>query len=452
MPNQHTPTQDPLGERPVNGLIIAAPSSGSGKTVVTLGILAHLKSQGVRVASMKSGPDYIDPAFHARATERSCFNADGWAMRNKTLMAAVATAGQDAELVICEGVMGLFDGASATEGSTADIAKLTGWPVILVVDSRSQGASAAALVKGFDTYRDDVRIAGVIFNRVGSARHQRVIREAMAGAVPHIPILGMIPMEPGLELPSRHLGLIQASEHVGLQALINSAGHVIARHVDTNALKALGTGWGVSGKVSPLPPLGQRIAVARDEAFAFAYPMVLEGWRNQGAEISFFSPLDDQAPNPDADAVFLPGGYPELHAYRLSSADQFLDGLRSAAGCGAVVYGECGGYMVLGRGMQDADGTTHAMAGLLPLGTSFEARKLHLGYRSVTLIADTPLGPVHTRLKGHEFHYATISSEGPGPHLFEAHDADGVKLGRAGQVSNKVFGSFVHLIDREQKP
>jgi len=439
------------GARSVNGLIIAAPSSGSGKTVVTLGILAHLKSQGMRVASMKSGPDYIDPAFHARATGLACLNADSWAMRDETLMAAAATAGENADLVVCEGVMGLFDGASATEGSTADIAQTTGWPVVLVVDSRAQGASAAALVKGFDTYRDDVGIAGVIFNRVGSERHQRVIREAMAFAAPHIPVLGMIPMESGLELPSRHLGLIQAAEHHGLDALMAHAGNVIADHVDIDALKALATGWAAVGEVKPLLPLGQKIAVARDEAFAFAYPMVLQGWRNQGAEISLFSPLDDQAPAADADAVFLPGGYPELHAYRLSSAERFLSGLRDAAARGATVYGECGGYMVLGRGMQDADGTTHAMAGLLPLGTSFERRRLHLGYRRLVLIADTPLGAVHGRFRGHEFHYASVTSEGPGAHLFEAHDADGAKLGRMGQANRNVFGSFIHLIDREAK-
>jgi len=440
-----------INQRSVKGLIIAAPSSGSGKTVVTLGILAHLKAIGVRVASLKSGPDYIDPAFHAQATGRDCLNLDGWAMRSQTLTSAAAFAGQDAELVICEGVMGLFDGATLHQGSTADIAETSGWPVVLVVDSRAQGASAAALVKGFDTFRDNVRIAGVIFNRVGSERHQRVIREAMAEAAPHIPVLGMIPMEPGLELPSRHLGLIQAVEHPSLAGLMAHAGNVMGRYVDIPALRALARDWSVQGELKPLPPLGQNIAVARDEAFAFAYPMVLQGWRKQGASISFFSPLDDQAPDAKADAVYLPGGYPELHAYRLASADRFMQGLRDAAKRGAVVYGECGGYMVLGRGMQDADGTTHAMAGLLPLGTSFETRKLHLGYRRLVLIAETPLGRIHESCRGHEFHYATLTNEGPGEHLFEAKDADGGKIGCMGLAHKNVFGSFVHLIDREVK-
>lgn len=433
------------------GLIIAAPSSGSGKTVVTLGLLAALRRDGVNVASLKAGPDYIDPVFHAQATGKPCYNVDPWAMRGETLAGAVAGGAAGAELTVVEGVMGLFDGATADAGSTAEIAKITGWPVILVVDARSQGASAAASVLGFSAFDADVSIAGVIFNRVGSAKHQRVIRQAMERVLPHVPILGMIPWEGGMELPSRHLGLVQAAEHPDLQDLIERAGHIIAQHVDLAALKTLATPWAATGEARPLQPLGQRIAVAQDEAFAFAYPLVLDGWRNQGAELSFFSPLDDETPDKNADAVFLPGGYPELHAYRLASADCFMAGLRAFAKAGKVVYGECGGYMVLGRGMQDADGTTHAMAGLLPLGTSFAVRKLQLGYRRLVAIAETPLGRTHAKFKGHEFHYATVTSEGPGPHLFEATDADGQKIGPMGQVAGNVFGSFVHLIDRDAK-
>lgn len=436
---------------PVNGLIIAAPSSGSGKTVVTLGILGALKRRGVGVASLKCGPDYIDPVFHARATGRACYNVDSWAQRPKTLSAAVAGAGSGADLVVAEGVMGLFDGATVDHGSTADLARATGWPVVLVVDSRAQGASAAALVLGFATYAKDVRVAGVIFNRVGSEKHQRVIREAMARVLPDVPVLGMIPHAKGLELPSRHLGLVQAAEHPDFAGLLDRAQRTVSQHVDLDGLSALATGWNADGALAPLKPLGQRIAVARDEGFAFAYPAVLDGWRAQGAELSFFSPLDDQPPAQDADAVFLPGGYPELHAYRLASAERFMEGLRAAAQAGKTVYGECGGYMVLGRGMQDADGTTHAMAGLLPLGTSFEQRKLHLGYRDVALIADTPLGPLHGHFRGHEFHYATVTSEGPGEHLFDVRDADGKALGKMGLVNANVFGSFVHLIDRAGK-
>ena len=435
------------------GLIIAAPSSGSGKTVVTLGILGALKARGINVASMKAGPDYIDPAFHAKATGRPCFNLDPWAMRTETLKASVAEQSQGADLLVLEGVMGLFDGATLDLGSTADIAKLTGWPVILVVDSRSQGASAAAQVLGFHTYRDDINIAGVIFNRVGSQKHQNVIRASMKRVLPDVPILGMIPWNHNLELPSRHLGLIQAAEQDGLKKILDSSADCIERHVDMGALHDLASqntsSWAASGTVKPLPPLGNHIAVAQDEAFAFAYPATLQGWRNQGVELSFFSPLDDQAPDLRADAVFLPGGYPELHAYRLASAQTFLEGVRQAAHNGKAIYGECGGYMALGHSLEDAQGIRHEMLGLLPLQTTFAKRKLHLGYRQLELLNDTPLGAKGTRFRGHEFHYATISHKGIQANLFEALDVEETDIGPIGLVVKNVFGSFAHVVDQQ---
>lgn len=440
------------------GLIIAATASGSGKTVLTMGLLAHFKREGINASPLKSGPDYIDPAFHAHAAGRvgrGVANIDPWAMREKTISGAVLNAAEDDSLIICEGVMGLFDGATAGKGSTADIAELTGWPVILVVDVRRQGASAAAVVKGFHTFRKSIKLAGVVFNRVGSERHKASLLAVMKQELPEIAVLGCVPYDAGLEIPSRHLGLVQAMEHSALDAFLTRAARAVEYHVDVKALVQLASGWrGVDGGASnsaPLPPLGQKIAVARDEAFAFAYPLTLQGWRNQGAEIEFFSPLDDVPPPEDADAIFLPGGYPELHAWRLASAERFLAGLRRAASADKTIYGECGGYMVLGRGMIDADGTTHEMAGLLALGTSFEKRGLSLGYRRVTFRADTPLGKVRSHVRGHEFHYATITSEGPGEALFDAQAADGSDVGQMGQVSGKVFGSFVHLIDRESK-
>jgi len=435
-------------ERTTPGLIIAAPSSGSGKTVVTLGILAALKARGLSVSSLKAGPDYIDPAFHGQATGRPCFNVDPWAMRDDTLNATIAEASLGSDLLIAEGVMGLFDGATLDLGSTADISKLTGWPVVLVVDSRSQGASAAAQVLGFHTYRDDISIAGVIFNRVGSQKHQNVIRASMQRVLPDVPVLGMIPWNQSLELPSRHLGLVQAIEQDGLKDIIDGAAACVEAHVDLVALQNLATTVQSSGQLKPLIPLGQHIAVARDEAFAFAYPAVLQGWRNQGAQLSFFSPLEDQGPNPHADAVFLPGGYPELHAYRLASAPKFLDGIRQAAAAGKTIYGECGGYMVLGESLEDAQGEHHVMVGLLPLKTSFAKRKLHLGYRQLTLLADTPLGAKGQKFRGHEFHYASITHKGIGANFFNASDAEDTDLGPIGLAKKNVFGSFAHLVDQ----
>ncbi len=430
------------------GLIIAAPASGAGKTTVTLGLLRHLRRTGVAVAPFKAGPDYIDPAFHAAACGRASVNLDAWAMRPETFAALASAVASDAEIVVGEGVMGLFDGAADGTGSTADVSRLTGWPVILVVDASAQAASAAAVVHGFASFRDDVAVAAVVFNRVGGERHRRMIIDATEPL--GIPVLGCIPRAPGLVLPERHLGLVQASEHDGLAALLDATADLIAEHLDIDRLRAIARPSTIAafGEPKAFPPLGGRIALARDDAFRFAYPHVLESWRRAGAEIVPFSPLADEAPDRAADAVYLPGGYPELHAGRLAANAGFLDGLRAAAARGATIHGECGGYMVLGDGLVDAAGHRHAMAGLLPLVTSFAERRLHLGYRALRLLADGPLGPADTAFRGHEFHYAATLSEGAAEPLFAARDARGADLGKVGLRSGRTAGSFVHLVDR----
>ncbi len=410
-----------------------------------------LRAAGVAVASAKVGPDYIDPAFHAAATGRPCLNLDPWAMRSETLAAAAAKLTDDAELIVCEGVMGLFDGATASEGSTADVAAASGWPVVLVVDVRAQAASAAAVVRGFQSHRPDVDVAGVILNRVGGPRHVEVVAEAIRITVPEVTVVGWLPRDEALSLPERHLGLVQAAEHPQLEGFLDRAGAIVGRHVDLGALRALARPWAARRPprvTPPIPPLGQRIAVAADAAFAFSYPSVLEGWRTAGAEVLPFSPLADEAPDARADAVYLPGGYPELHAGLLAGNLRFIGGLGSAARVGAAVFGECGGYMVLGAGLVDAEGCRHAMAGLLPVETSFADRRLTLGYRQVALAAEGPLGRAGDRFRGHEFHYARVLREGPGQALFAATDAAGRPVGDCGLAAGSVVGSFVHLVDR----
>ena len=431
------------------GLILAAPSSGSGKTVTTLALLRALRNNGVRVASAKAGPDYIDPAFHAAASGRACFNLDAWGMRAETLSGLVCRLGDDADLILCEGVMGLFDGASGGGGSTADLAALTGWPVVLIVDAKGQGASVAALVEGFAHHRTDIDVAGIICNRVGGPGHERILGNAITSMRRAIPLLGHIPNSTALNLPSRHLGLVQASEHDALDGFLDDAAAVISGHVDLALLQRTAKPSGMAGTESAanLPPLGQRIAIASDAAFRFSYPAVRRGWRESGVAITTFSPLADEAPDANADAVYLPGGYPELHAGRLAANQKFMVGLRRAAAKGAAVFGECGGYMVLGEELVDAEGARHRMAGLLPLATSFAKRKLHLGYRRLETTLSSPLGKSGTRFTGHEFHYASIEQEGPGDHLFNAVDSRGTDLPAAGLVVENVAGSFIHLID-----
>jgi len=426
------------------GLIIAAPTSGSGKTVLTLGCLRALRKRGI--AGAKAGPDYIDPAFHAAACGKPCFNLDPWAMRRETIAALIA--GTKAETIVCEGVMGLFDGGYGC--STADMAALTGWPVVLVIDVRGQGASAAALIQGFAGHRPDVSIAGVIFNRVASKPHEAAIREAMRQSCPEMPVLGFIPRDQNLATPERHLGLVQAREIAGLETFLDHAAEVAASCVDLEKLLSLAMPSRLNARDAdhaPLRPLGQRIAVARDNAFAFCYEATIAGWRKQGTEISFFSPLADECPDTSCDAIYLPGGYPELHAGELAQSAA-LPALRAAAARGAAIYGECGGYMVLGVALEDASGNRHEMANLLPLGTSFARPKLHLGYREIETAQDSPLGTAGSRFRGHEFHYATILHEGPGTPLFRCRDLSRAQIAAAGIIAGRVLGSFVHLVDR----
>jgi cobyrinic acid a,c-diamide synthase len=440
------------------GAVIAAPSSGSGKTTITLGLLRYFARSNVAVSSFKVGPDYIDPGFHAAASGRPCLNIDSWAMRSETVSSLFAQVIGNADIVIGEGVMGLFDGAQSppgtSAGSTADTAAILGLPVILVVDAGAQAQSAAATVHGFATFRDDVTVSGVIFNRVGSDRHARMLCDAAAPL--GIPVLGCIPRSPDISVPDRHLGLVQASEMATLEVFLESAADLVERHLDMEALKSiLRESDGENAPPPelpplslPIPPLGQRIAVASDDAFRFAYPHVLDGWRAAGSEIMLFSPLADDAPDPACDAVYLPGGYPELQAAKLAANAGFLTGLRDAAARGAAIYGECGGYMILGETLADADGQAHRMAGLLPVETSFAQRKLHLGYRNAVLSAQTPLGPEAGVYGAHEFHYASTVGIGDACPLFDLSDAAGNDLGPSGLQSGSVFGSFIHLIDR----
>ncbi len=430
------------------GLIIAAPASGSGKTTLTLALLRHLRDQNIDVASFKVGPDYIDPAFHEAASGAPCRNADSWAMRPGTLE-SVLSHGDSAELVVCEGVMGLFDGAPGGGGSAAELSRITGWPIILIVDVQGMGASVAALVEGFCRHDPEVNLAGIIFNRVGSPRHLGLLREAVSSL--DVKVLGGMPRDEALSLPDRHLGLVQAAEHPALDLFLDFAANIVALHIDVAAVRALAAPRkkGEPANGSGLPILGQHIAVARDLAFLFSYPAQFDAWRSAGAELSFFSPLEDEAPSDKADAVFLPGGYPELHAGRLAGNEVFLGGLKNAAARGAFVYGECGGYMVMGQGLEDAEGLRHEMAGLLPLEASFATRHRNLGYRTAQLHEAGPLGAASQVFRGHEFHYATIVGEEGGDPLFQCSDTHGEAISSHGARRGNVMGSFIHLIDSE---
>jgi cobyrinic acid a,c-diamide synthase len=431
-----------------NGLVIAAPRSGSGKTLVTLGLLAALGRRGLAVAPAKTGPDYIDRAILARVAGSEAINLDPWAMSSDRLRDLASSHATGADLLLVEGVMGLFDGAADGTGSTADLAATLRLPVILVVDAERQGQSVAALIAGFARFRADVEVAGLVINRVATTRHEQMLLAAIAPL--DIPVLGVLPCRESLHLPERHLGLVLPGEVAGFDTVVAAAAETVESFVDLNRLLAL------SGPVPPrsssstvtrpLAPLGQRIAVASDDAFSFIYPHLLADWRGAGAEIVIFSPLADESPRMDSDSVFLPGGYPELHGSRLESAGVFRAGMMAARDRGALIYGECGGYMALGETLTDQDGATHRMAGLLPVSTDMTRPRRTLGYRR--LLHDSPL-PWPAALMGHEFHYSMggYSLGGAGAPLFTAADARGTSLPPMGAVVGRVMGSYAHVID-----
>jgi cobyrinic acid a,c-diamide synthase len=422
------------------GLIVSAVCSGAGKTTVALGLMRAFARRGLTVQSYKCGPDYIDPAFHAVAAGRPSYNLDSWAM-SPGMLADLVTR-HPADLVVTEGVMGLFDGAGG-RGATSDLAALLGWPVVLVLDE-----TAAAVAAGCANFRDDIGIAGVILNRVASARHLAMIQPAFERV--GIKLFGSVPSDPRFALPERHLGLVQAVETPDLEARLDAVADTLAESVQLDAIRHSARPAKLAQPAADgLRPPGQRVAVARDRAFSFLYPHLLDQWRASGAEIIPFSPLADEAPDGTADAVWLPGGYPELHAGKLAAASRFLDGLRHCAARSVPIHGECGGYMVLGHGLEDVEGRRHAMAGLLQLETSFAKRRLHIGYRRALLKVDCALGPAGNEIMGHEFHYARTLSIGD-EKLVDCRDVAGAAVPEAGARRGSVSGTFFHAISMRQ--
>lgn len=429
------------------GLVISAPASGTGKTTLMLGLARAFRDRGLAVQPFKSGPDYIDPAFHTAAAGRVSINLDSWSM-NPALLAALIARAEDADLALAEGSMGLFDGVvaegEAGTGASADIAVLTGWPVVLVLDVSGQAQTAAAVARGFIGFRQGLDIAGVVLNRVASPRHEALVRAGMEAA--GLRVFGALPRRAAIEVPERHLGLVQAEEHVGLEPMITEAAAFIAAHLDLDALRKAAANRDINpaGPTRALRPPGQRIALARDAAFSFVYPHLMEGWRTAGAEILPFSPLADEGPDGSADICWLPGGYPELHAGRLAAAGRFRRELQDFART-RPVHGECGGYMAMGAGLIDKDGQRHQMAGLLGLVTSYEKRRMHLGYRLAELFQPIPGYDAGARLRGHEFHYSTVIEQ-PDAGLARVADAAGAAVPEAGSRAGHATGTYFHLI------
>jgi len=448
----------------ITAFIVAAPSSGCGKTTVTLGLLAALKQRGLTVAPFKVGPDFIDPGHHAAACGRVSRNLDGWMCGERAVRDIYARGCAGADLAVVEGVMGLFDGADGDSdaGSTVEIARWLNGRILLVVDARSQARSAAALIKGFVEFDPRINFAGILFNRVGSDRHEQLLRQAVASVPGLPPVLGCLPRDAEVKLPERHLGLVTAEDAGTDATFFERLADWVEKYVDVEALLSHPplTKGGGGGIISHPRPLSQeergvlagakgesqvRIAMARDEAFCFYYPENLKLLEAAGAELVFFSPLRDSALPDGSDGLYLGGGYPELHAELLALNRTLLEEIQTFADAGKPVYAECGGLIYLSQGVVDADGNSNRFAGVFPAMARMLPWRKSLGYREVTLTADTLLGPAGTVIRGHEFHYSELDMPESVPRCYAVTRRGSNESEMEGFQFRNVLGSYVHL-------
>lgn len=440
----------------IPAIVIAGVSSGVGKTTLTLGLLATFRRRGLTVQAFKVGPDFIDPGFHALVTGRPSYSLDSWMCSRETVVATVASQAAEADLALIEGVMGCFDGleGKSEEGSTAQVAKWLGAPVILVVDARAMARSAGAVVLGFERFDPELNLAGVIFNRVAGETHYRWLSESMEGSCRSIP-LGFLPRRESLTLPERHLGLVTAAEQSLPREFLDELVAVIEESVDLDRLLALAQSRVMRSDADVVQGAGKaelkgllprvRIGVARDSAFQFYYPANFDLLRSAGAELVFWSPLRD-ADLPEVDALYLGGGYPEVYALELSQNATMLKAIRRFADSGRPIYAECGGLMYLAERMEDLQGTEHPMLGLLPTTVRMKPKRLTLGYAEVEVTRDTPLAPAGTVIRGHEFHASRIEEVPPSvPRAYRVRLRRGEPPRAEGYLVGNALMSYVHL-------
>lgn len=426
-------------------VVIAGTQSGVGKTTLVAGLLGALRAQGVKVQSFKVGPDYIDPGFHKLASGRDSYNLDTWLVGPEKLAPFFAHQMEGADLAVIEGVMGLYDGGKKGISSTAEIAKMLKAPVVLVIDTRSMGESAAALALGFKTYDSEVDFRGVLLNRLGSDNHERMIVEALERL--EIPIIGCIHRDDRMQSPERHLGLTPVTEIDPTEALrvIQS---VVEESVDLEAFKKVAESApvlsfeeeevGAKEKVA-------RIGVAYDEAFSFYYPASLAALEKVGADIVYFSPLRDRE-IPEVDALLFGGGFPEMFLADLEQNESMKESIRAVAKEGMPIYAECGGLMYLCESITDFDGHVHQTVGLVPAVTVMQQKLQRVGYVTATMQRDTILGIEGEALRGHEFHFSTMEptvEDFPWAFSFVGGRMPKAHLG--GYAKDNILASYLHL-------
>ncbi len=445
------------GEKGVKGFVIAAAGSGSGKTTMTLGVLAWLKSRGIKVAPFKVGPDFIDPGHHTHISGRASVNLDSWMLTRKYNQYLFENSAKDVQIALVEGVMGLFDGfdGRSESGSTAQMAKILNLPVVLVVDAKGMARSAAAIVKGFESFDPDLNLAGVIFSRTGSLVHYEYLKTAVEDSCT-TPVLGHMPRNDAIVMPERHLGLVTAEERRLSKDVVSVLVSMVDKNVDMDGLtqnlaplsfQAGDRIPGFPGFKSGLRDKKPVIALAKDKAFCFYYKDNIDLLKAAGAKILEFSPLNDNGLPEGIDGIYFGGGYPEVFAKQLSTKKELLDQVRQASLSGMPIYGECGGFMFLSRNLTDK-GKTFPMAGCFDFSISMSKRLRSLGYREITLKKDTIIGQKGDVIRGHEFHYSSLEDQGDSDSVQDIYQV----TSRAGQdVSLKGFqihqtlGSYMHV-------
>jgi cobyrinic acid a,c-diamide synthase len=434
-------------------LVIASTHSGVGKTTVTLAILAALKSRGRQVQPFKAGPDFIDPSHHSAVTGRPSRNLDGWMLGEAVNRDIFTRAAADADLSIIEGMMGLFDGSSPVNeiGSTAELAKQLDAPVLLVIDGSAMARSAAAMVSGYAKFDPSVRVVGVLFNRVSSEGHYKLLKEAVEQETDVIAV-GYLRPDPAVTISDRHLGLVTAMEQA-TGALYGRLAKAAEETIDLDRIEALARSAAeivkrdeiAAPRLTPnASRLTVKVGIAYDQAFCFYYPDNLELLEAEGAELVEFSPMIDQA-LPDVDMLYLGGGYPELHGKALAGNVTMRTAIRQFAERGGTIYAECGGMMYLTQAIRDFAGISHEMVGLFPAEAVMKKSGSTLGYRTVELSQDCILGASSTSARGHEFHYSTLVPKGRFNYACVLRDAQGNSKGQDGLSVGNTMALYTHL-------
>ena len=433
------------------GFVIAGPASGAGKTTVTLSLMAALRKRGLTVQPFKCGPDFIDGGHHAKVCGRPSRNLDGWMLSAEANHHIFYRNAAKADVCVVEGVMGLFDGVDGKSeaGSTAEIAKWLGLPVILVVDASAMARSAAALVHGYESFDPALKVAGVIFNNAGGSTHYRMLNDAVTASANAVP-LGYLPRDERIHIPERYLGLVTAGENLLPDSMLSLLGELAETHIDLNQLLACAASVpapadGCAKGARDLSAGSIRLGVARDKAFCFYYEDNLDALREAGAEIVEFSPLEDSSLPTALDALYFGGGYPELFAEQLSGNRPMLASIKRAAEEGLPIYAECGGLMYLAREIVTKENASFPMAGVLPITVQMTDRLVNFGYTEVSFTSDCLIGPAGAKARGHSFHCSRIADVRPVEYAYQARNSMTGREEPDGLRVKNVLASYIHL-------